>query len=240
MAEHPGKTQPLKPADGSASAGADEAPRQTQQEPESVLYERLCGLIRELRRDKQAGDIIAAFDAAFSAFADEAARRGLLDYWLDFYRLQKYRHFKHRRRPKVQDRLVACAACGYPSSHRHHLWDFATHGENDVTIHLCANCHELNHLMYNALVKESNYSRDILRHVMFSGGVGVEVLTKILGWCLATIRYEANNGWLDGSKGSKESVEARLSWSDFLHHTAHDERQTKPLDAPRRARADRK
>lgn len=235
MAEYPGETQPLTPAD----AREDISPRQQKHEPESVLYERLCGLIRDLHRDKQAGEIVAAFDAVFGASDDEESRRSLLDYWLDFYRLQKYKQLKQRRRPKVQDRLVTCAACGYPSSHRHHLWDFATHGENNVTIHLCANCHELNHLMYNALVKQSDYSRDILRHVMFSGDVKAEVVTRILGWCLATIRYEANNGWLDGSRGSKEAVETRLGWSEFLRHSAA---QAMPEDepAPRAKRAERK
>lgn len=183
---------------------------------ESELLEKLFGLVRDLYTDKQADEIIQSFEKVFASHETEDERQELLEYWLDFYRLQKYKRIKKRRRPTIEERISACSACGYPSSHRHHLWDIATHGENAVTIQLCANCHELHHLMYNALVKESEYSRKIVDHVLFSGKVSYDVVEKILGWCLATIRYEASNGWLDGSKGSKEWVEARLRWSEYL------------------------
>lgn len=187
---------------------------------ENELLEKLFGLVRDLYTDKQADEIIQSFEAVFDSHETEEERLELLECWLDFYRLQKYKHIKQRRRPTYEERISACSACGYPSSHRHHLWDIATHGENAVTIQLCANCHEMHHLMYNALVRESEYSRKIVEHVMFSGKVSHNVVDKILGWCLATIRYEASNGWIDGAKGSKEWVEMRLRWSEYLQSQA--------------------
>lgn len=181
-----------------------------------TLQAQLNALLAELYRDKQAEEIRASFEAALAAAADDEERVSVLEYWHDFYRLQQYKRLKTRRRPTYHERTTPCAACGYPSSHRHHLWDIATHGENKVTIQLCANCHELHHLMYNALVRESEYSRAIITHIMFSGAVKPEVIQKVLGWCLATIRYEANNQWIDGSKGSREAVEKQLRWSEYL------------------------
>ncbi len=90
------------------------------------------------------------------------------------------------------------------------------HGENRVTIQLCANCHELHHLMYNALVRDSEYSRKLVLHVLFSGKVAVDTAEKILGWCLATIRYEANNGWIEMGRDAQTWIEAQLHWTDFI------------------------
>lgn len=182
-------------------------------------YESLCRLIEDLYPADQATEITASFESAFVAHKTEAERRELIEYWLDFYRLQAYRKQRKRRRPTPQERSTACAACGYPSSHRHHLWDLATHGENQVTIQLCANCHELHHLIYNTLVKESEYSRSIVLHIMDSDQVAPETIARLLGWCLAIIRYEADNGWIDGAKGSKDAVEKQLHWSQFLKRT---------------------
>jgi ribosomal protein L37E len=212
------ETQPAMPALNEPPALSEGAATRPPLDagPESAAYARLCSLIQAAYHEKQAADIIAAFDAAFTAAPDETGRRVLLDYWTDFYRLHAYRQRRQRRRSKPGERVLPCSACGYPSSHRHHLWAIETHGENAVTIQLCANCHELNHLMYNALVRESDYSRDIVRHVMASGQVSPDVLGRVLGWTLATIRYEADNGWIEGARGSREHVEARLAWSAFI------------------------
>ena len=43
-----------------------------------------------------------------------------------------------------------------------------------------------------------------------------DVAAKILGWCLATIRYEATNGWIEGGSDTREWVEHQLHWSEFL------------------------
>ena len=186
---------------------------------EQDIQNELFALIRELHGEKQAAELIASFQSVFAAHEDEAERLGLIEYWLGFYRLRKYQRIKKRRRPTYTERITACTACGYPSSHRHHLWDIAMHGENKVTIQLCANCHELHHLLYNALVKTSNYSRDLAVHVLGSGKINAEVAEMILGWCLATIRYEATNGWVDPRRASPDWVERRLNWSHIIGGT---------------------
>ncbi|MFN8529975.1 MAG: hypothetical protein U0670_15345 [Anaerolineae bacterium] len=183
---------------------------------EQAMIEELFALIRELHSDKQSDELIGSFDGVFAAHHDDEERLSIIAYWLDFYRLRKYQRIKKRRRPTYKERITACSACGYPSSHRHHLWDIAMHGENKVTIQLCANCHELHHLLYNALVKTSNYSRDLALHVLESGKISHEVAERILGWCLATIRYEAANGWVDARRASPDWVERRLNWSQIF------------------------
>lgn len=178
--------------------------------------DELYALVRELYREKQAAEITDSFDKVLASHDSDEERESVVAYWLDFYRLQKYRRAKRRRRPTYVERVTACSACGYPASHRHHLWDIAMHGENRVTIQLCANCHELHHLMYNTLVRESEYSRKLVLHILFSGKVAHESITKILGWCLATIRYEARNGWIEDGKDTREWVEEKLHWSNFM------------------------
>jgi len=185
-------------------------------EHEQGMQDELFALIRELHGEKQAEELIGSFVGVFAAHDDDDERVSLIEYWLGFYRLRKYQRIKKRRRPTYSERVTPCTACGYPSSHRHHLWDIAMHGENKVTIQLCANCHELHHLIYNALVKTSNYSRDLAGHVLGSGKISTEVAEKILGWCLATIRYEAANGWVDPRRSSPEWVERRLNWSHLM------------------------
>jgi ribosomal protein L37E len=212
-------------------------------EPSTEPIEKLIALVRDLYPEKEADEIVASFEAVFAAATDMHSREALISHWLDFYRLQQFKRYKQRRRPTFQERSRTCAACGYPSSHRHHLYDFATHGENEATLQLCANCHELHHLLYNALVRESEYSRKIAQHVMFSGKLPADVVVKILGWCLATIRYEASNGWVDGARGSREWVEKRLRWSEFERQTGGvlpaDEDATQPIspaESPRSTR----
>jgi ribosomal protein L37E len=187
------------------------------EQDEQRRIDELYALIRELYREKQAEDLINSFNAVFATQDDAEERQRIIDYWSGFYRLRKYRRLKKRRRPTYTERITACSACGYPASHRHHLWDVAMHGENQVTIQLCANCHELHHLMYNALVKTSNYSRDLVLHILRSGRVGIDVAQLILGWCLATIRYEADNGWVDERRATMEWVERRLNWSHMIN-----------------------
>ncbi|MCC6803957.1 MAG: hypothetical protein IT319_13830 [Anaerolineae bacterium] len=184
---------------------------------EQGKVEQLFSLIRELYREKQAEEIIQSFKSVFAAHEDADERLNVIEYWLDFYRLQRYRTQKKRRRPTYDERITECSACGYPTSHRHHLWDIAMHGENKVTIQLCANCHELHHLMYNALVRQTEYSRKLVLHALASGKIERETAARILGWCLATIRYEAANGWIEGGKDTREWVEHQLHWSEFLH-----------------------
>lgn len=182
---------------------------------ESQLIDELFTLIRTLHRPKKADELIEAFTDSFEAHEDEAARLSIIEYWHDFYRLRQYRRLKRRRRPTFRERITACSACGYPASHRHHLWDVAMHGENRVTVQLCANCHELHHAMYNALVRDSEYSRKLVQHILFSGKVSPQVIGMVLGWCRATIQYEADNGWVERFRTSDEWLEHRLNWSKY-------------------------
>jgi ribosomal protein L37E len=182
---------------------------------EQALIDELFALVRELHSKKQAEEIIASFDKVFFGDADDAERLSIAEHWRDFYRLRKYRRLSRRRRPTYQERMTACSACGYPVSHRHHLWDIAMHGENRVTIQLCPNCHELQHLFYNALVRDSEYSRRLLAHTLESGRVRPETVQKVLDWCRATIKYEAENGWVEAYRTTDEWVTRMLGRTQY-------------------------
>lgn len=56
-----------------------------------------------------------------------------------------------RKYVNKRDRLIPCSCCGYPISQRHHLLQVHEYGENNHTKQLCANCHELYHLIYSAV-----------------------------------------------------------------------------------------
>lgn len=56
---------------------------------------------------------------------------------------------QQRRAVKLHERTVPCLCCNYPITQRHHLLPFAIYGENGMTVQLCANCHELYHLIEN-------------------------------------------------------------------------------------------
>jgi ribosomal protein L37E len=199
--------------------------RHQQPVDEGRLVEELYALIRQLHRPRKAEAIIQTFESAFAACETAAERVGLCEHWLEIYLLEKLRKFRQRRRPTYEERTTPCSACGYPTSQRHHLWDVATHGENKVTLQLCPNCHELQHLIYNALTKKSDYSRKLAQHILFSSRVSSEIVEKILGWCRATIQYEVEMGWLESYKTSDAWLEKRLRWSDYQRRD--DENSTK-------------
>lgn len=183
---------------------------------EQALVEELHALIRYIYRKHLAEKIIAAFDEALAAKKDDVERWTVIHHWLDFYQAHKYRKMMRRRRPSDKERMTPCSACGYPISQRHHLWDIATHGENAVTVQLCPNCHELHHLMYNALARDSDYSRKLAQRVLFSGQVAPETVTRIYGWLRAILAYEIENGWLESYKLSDLWIEEKLRWGAYL------------------------
>jgi hypothetical protein len=183
---------------------------------EQAIVDKLYSLIRYLYRKKLAAEIIAAFEETLTAKHERDERLAIVQHWLDFYQAYKYRKMMRRRRATDQERMTPCSACGYPSSHRHHLWDIATHGENQVTVQLCANCHELHHLMYNTLARGSDYSRKLVLHILFSGLLNREVIQKIYGWCRAILQYEIDNGWLENYKLTDLWIEDKLHWTDYL------------------------
>jgi hypothetical protein len=56
-----------------------------------------------------------------------------------------------KRRPTTfVESSTPCQNCGFPYSQRHHLFQFATYGENEITVLLCPNCHRLYHLIGQA------------------------------------------------------------------------------------------
>ena len=76
-----------------------------------------------------------------------------------------------RRSPTMKERLTPCECCKYPLSERHHLLDFAYHGERNYTIQLCPNCHSLYHLAYQAYILKSKKSKLILGSVILKLGL---------------------------------------------------------------------
>ncbi len=45
------------------------------------------------------------------------------------------------------ERLHPCEFCGYPVSQGHHPFKRSRYGNNMIVVRLCANCHELYHLV---------------------------------------------------------------------------------------------
>jgi hypothetical protein len=83
-------------------------------------------------------------------------------YWKDGVLFRTSR----RRKPSRQARLTPCECCGFPLSQRHHLAPFAENGETDQTMQLCANCHELYHLIYRVYVEKSEASVQLLGQLL--------------------------------------------------------------------------
>lgn len=54
---------------------------------------------------------------------------------------------KQRRSPTLSERLTPCECCGHPLSHRHHQLPIEYYHDRDEVAYLCANCHEIFHLM---------------------------------------------------------------------------------------------
>jgi ribosomal protein L37E len=183
---------------------------------EQLRLEELYALIRYIYREKLAEKIITAFQEVLAAKDDPAERATIVLHWLDFYQARRYRKLMRRRRATDKERMTACSACGYPISQRHHLWDIATHGENAVTVQLCPNCHELHHLMYNAVARDSLYSQKLARHVLSSGRISSEAVVRIYGWLRAILNYEIEQGWLESYKLSDLWIEDKLGWNEYL------------------------
>jgi hypothetical protein len=186
---------------------------------EQALVEELYAVIRFVyaRRQKLAEKIITAFQEALAEKADATERQAVIAHWLDFYQAHKYRRLMRRRRITDQERMTPCSACGYPLSQRHHLWDIATHGENPVTVQLCANCHDLHHLLYNAIARDSAYSQKLVKHMLEHGQPEARVLVPIMGWLRAILDYEITRGWLEGYKLSDLWIEEKIGWQAYLN-----------------------
>lgn len=67
-----------------------------------------------------------------------------------------------RRTVKLNERLTKCQFCEYPISQRHHALPISVYGENACTLQLCANCHELYHIIERSFLFKSKSSKRIL------------------------------------------------------------------------------
>jgi hypothetical protein len=63
-----------------------------------------------------------------------------------------------RRHTKLVERLTPCECCRHPLSTRAHLLDVATWGENEFSVQLCQNCHELYDIIAVVFEKVGNSS----------------------------------------------------------------------------------
>lgn len=84
-----------------------------------------------------------------------------------------------RRPPRIQERLTPCECCGYKLSQRHHLLEVADWGENTATVQLCANCHELYHLLYGAYVTKSERCIHLAGQFILKVGFGDSRVTYL-------------------------------------------------------------
>lgn len=84
-----------------------------------------------------------------------------------------------RRKITKKERLSPCTVCGYGISQRHHLLEVSFWEENNATVQLCANCHELYHLMRD--VKDDVYLGKILIRLGITGADGRNRIWKIKG-----------------------------------------------------------
>lgn len=98
----------------------------------------------------------------------------------------------------AEERLMPCEICNHPLSAKHHLLQFHEYGENAKTMRLCANCHDLYHVTYQALRRLSR-TRALLER-----GKGYSVVTK------------AQEIWLDLAWNSLKDNEAFIKIEDIV------------------------
>lgn len=60
-----------------------------------------------------------------------------------------------RKRVSVKHRITPCKWCRFPISQRHHFLPVSEYGENDITVQICANCHEIYHIIHTCLTKQT-------------------------------------------------------------------------------------
>ena len=51
-----------------------------------------------------------------------------------------------RRKTTIDEVITPCEGCGFLISQRHHILEFSEHGESNMQIYLCPNCHYMLHL----------------------------------------------------------------------------------------------
>lgn len=97
-----------------------------------------------------------------------------------------------RKKATFEARTTPCVACDFPLSHQHHYAPIGEFGQNDKTVSLCANCHEIYHIVYNAWVCDSkrdarlhtailtpSYHSDAIRATIYALGVIFELFSQL-------------------------------------------------------------
>lgn len=76
---------------------------------------------------------------------------------VDLFGNQLYPKLRNPKRRSVtpQERATPCDFCKYPLTERHHVLPVPWFGENDCTLPLCPNCHELYHVVFGAIVERN-------------------------------------------------------------------------------------
>jgi len=99
----------------------------------------------------------------------------------------------NRRQPNIYERMTPCEICGYPLTHRHHLLPVSKYGENEETMQLCANCHQVYHIAYDVLTRGSERCSTLFRYLYTSEKVNKEQIDKIVYKCFsAIVRHKAS------------------------------------------------
>lgn len=75
-------------------------------------------------------------------------------YWKNIDQVKRQKYQSTHRRTK---RLKSCVKCNHPISHRHHIIPSYKQGANEKNnyIRLCANCHEIVHILYR--INDNNF-----------------------------------------------------------------------------------
>lgn len=68
-----------------------------------------------------------------------------------------------RKAVSINKRTEPCQFCGYPLSQRHHALPVHIYGENVFTLQLCANCHELYHIVQAVFLKATKRNQCLLQ-----------------------------------------------------------------------------
>lgn len=115
---------------------------------------------------------------------------------------------KRRKKVSIHNRLTPCFCCGYPISQRHHLLHFAEWGDLFGTIQLCANCHELYHLIFEVFQEAGKGNTRTGRSAVL-----INQLTRLWGTDDKRIQYLANiaEAALDAQEKLRKDRD-RLTW----------------------------
>lgn len=168
------------------------------------------------RIDGDVQDIEASTDGSYRlAMAKGTYSNAKYDY-------DEYRH--HRRKPTLKERLTPCVVCEYPISHRHHLSDMVHFGENDDTVQLCANCHELYHIMYDCIAHNSKRAQATLKAVLFTLELSHDTVKAVIGIVIRAVKADIRDDVIKGLVLSTELISARTGWEDYINRI-NDERR---------------